>query len=263
MCIKHARQKTPLENFLTMDEILDINKTLVLNTANGLPPEFWLQYCHTDDQKKHWHNTKENFQAIHCGLRQYFQGQEVQINVSRDKRVKRFYEAGVWYYIALYKLISSVFKEIQDLTPSPAIKKLSTPGLYFSKILESDSASVFDQCLTYTDVSSRPIYEFLRDYKKVEKLRQKPEKDRLKSEKLQIDNYEIKEKKIKGNSLEFNQLQEWTLKIAAKSKNKRVKSSLNIFQEEKDNLRKAIIGIYYPGKDQESYVWNKGFCNKT
>lgn len=158
-----------------------LEREIICNCINELPPDEWLRHCNTPDRVKHWKTVKNYFFCLHESLSTYFSGSEPS-EAKLPPKLRDYVALVRDEYLSLYALIRECWSEIVKDLAEHDIEMPSTPGEGIKMIFEWECACFFGQAFpelspfsNYEGVSPRKIYEFGA---KERRLKQKLEKYR-------------------------------------------------------------------------------------
>lgn len=239
-----------------MDKLLQFNVMGVLST---LPPDEYLAYCDTQDQRDFWQAVNLGYRYLRISFSCYFSGQaepsQEEINFLFWGRIRD-------WYLALYTLIQRGWDEIETAFSEERQGLASyakTPGEAFIRILEDDCAGIFSICLQpYYTASPHQERMWARLQRQV--LSEKNPKKRLTFEK-KLD--AIDSKRLTLPIIHHMQARIIFLEILEGSKNELIRSNLTDYKRKTGDLDQYITSLNHPNKKRKGGVWNRGIYTQN
>lgn len=230
-------------------------QTVILETLDGLPPEYILNEL-TLDQKKHWSEVKVQYQRIHLSLKAYFSGNPVPLQDLPDEE-KELLQLLTDLYISLYAVIQQGWKDILQYFSQrhsehySEIFPFNSPGETLAAILERNATAEFWQCKQGRhDFRPRKMYDLRREGKKL-------------AEGLFTDiQHQRHRKEVRTVTRDFESLMELEVlcihacRLAVKNQKDRTLSrKIQHFEETREDLSKILHRSY---RSMKGYAWENG-----
>jgi len=240
---------------MSLVEIIEIDendKQLISCALEGLPPLEWWLCCHTTDQKRHWSDTKEIFYSIFIELQNHFSGKKP---VPKKEPEDKVYELAANRYIDLYRLIYSAWADIEKesslINFSP-----ESPGRLLVYCIELECKSIFWQCQSFTEVNPRELYKLYLDNPKIDKIQAREESEITEKDRKRVKKHQSKINRLNKDFGQFYDCLSFIIAVAKKSKNKRIRRSLEFYLDTCDELDK-FINVKF-NRYQTKHQWHKG-----
>lgn len=219
---------------------------------NGLPPDEYLAYCDTDDQRSHWLELKIGYTYLNESFKAYFAGQADPIFDNDD--------AAFWYklrdsYISLYGVLQAGWNEVKAFCDQENLglsKYAKNPAECFIRMLEDDCAGTFSICL-------EPFYKATPNQdREWANLQRKLSRDPNGLSATSLDKKIRAIERDRASPLKYSWARFLFVDVCSKSKNEGVRDRVRDYRRKMGELDRYLSKLNHPSKGRKGGTWIKG-----